>query len=119
MTDLQKPTPLPVQLARIPEDLKALDQWILWRYIPKRRPNGEIHWAKVPFQASGREAKSNSPATWTDYDSACDALIMGGDDGLPFDGLGFVFTTDGELAGNMNRALEIVDYLVSEVRQGR
>lgn len=99
MTEVQKPTPLPVQLAQIPETLKTLERWILWRYIPKRKPNGDIHWAKVPYQASGREAKSNDPNTWTDYDSACDALIMGGDDGKAFDGLGFVFSDDDDLAG--------------------
>ena len=39
--------------------------------------------------------------------------------GVPSLGVAGRFYVDGELAGNMNRALEIVDYLVSEVRQGR
>ena len=39
--------------------------------------------------------------------------------GVPSLGVAGRFYTDGELAGNMNRALEIVDHLVAEVRKGR
>lgn len=95
----EKPTPLNVQLQHIPADLQQVNRWILWRYIPKKRPDGTIHWAKVPFQVAGREARSNDPTTWSSYGDAVDALIMGGEDGKPFDGLGFVFSDDDDLAG--------------------
>jgi len=39
--------------------------------------------------------------------------------GVPSLGVAGRFYTDGELAGNMNRGLEIVDHLVAEVRRGR
>lgn len=96
---LEKPTPLPVKEELIPGELKAIPRWIVWRYIRKRRPNGTVHWAKVPYQASGREAKTNDSTTWTTFDEASAALLLGGDDGQDFDGLGFVFTEDDDLAG--------------------
>lgn len=89
-----KPTPLPVQLMNIPDGLKAINRWLLWRYIAKRRPDGSTHWAKVPFQPTGREARSNDQSTWVSYADAVDALILG-----DFDGLGFVFVADDDLAG--------------------
>jgi hypothetical protein len=95
----EKPQALTVNPLAIAQDLKDIARWVLWRYIPKSRPNGTVHWAKVPFQASGRQAASTKPGTWTDYDTAVDALIMGGDDGKPFDGLGFVFNGDDDVAG--------------------
>ena len=95
-----KPTALAVELERIAPELKAIARWVLWRYIPKPRGNtGVIHWAKVPFQASGNQAASTKPGTWATYDTVVDALIMGGDDGLPFDGLGFVFDGEDGIAG--------------------
>ena len=39
--------------------------------------------------------------------------------GVPSLGVAGRFYTDGELAGNMNRALEIVDHLVAEARKSR
>ncbi len=39
--------------------------------------------------------------------------------GVPSFGVAGRFYVDGELAGNMNRALEVVDFLAAEVRQGR
>jgi thiol:disulfide interchange protein DsbA len=38
---------------------------------------------------------------------------------VPSLGVAGRFYTDGELAGNMNRALEIVDHLVAEARKSR
>lgn len=94
-----KPSALPVDLARIAPDLKAIARWVLWRYVPRPRPNSTTHWAKVPFQASGRQAASTKPGTWASYDTVVDALIMGGEDGLPFDGIGFVFTDEDDVVG--------------------
>ena len=94
-----RPQALPVNTLRIAPELKEIPRWVMWRYIEKRRPNGTVHWAKVPFHVSGSKASSTDPRTWATYDDAADALIMGGDDGRPFDGLGFVFTGDDGLAG--------------------
>ena len=40
-------------------------------------------------------------------------------EGVPAMGVHGRFYTDGELAGNMDRALQVVDYLVAEVRKGK
>lgn len=94
-----KPRALPVDTLRIASGLKSIDRWVMWRYVEKRRPNGTVHWAKVPFHVSGGRASSTDGSTWVPYAEAADALIMGGDDGSTFDGLGFVFTDDDGIAG--------------------
>ena len=89
-----RPHALPVDTLRIAPELKAINRWVLWRYTLKRQ-----RWAKIPYQVSGRAASSTDSATWASYDDASDALIMGGDDGQGFDGLGFVFTEDDDVSG--------------------
>jgi Uncharacterized conserved protein len=65
----------------VPQALASLPQWVNWRI-----ENGR----KVPINpATGRKAKSNTPATWT---SLTDAQATG-------EQLGFVFATDGGLFG--------------------
>lgn len=98
MTDT-RPVALPVDPLAIAGSLKTIPRWVMWRYMRKTRPDGTVHWAKEPFQVNGRKARSNDPSTWISYDDAMDALIMGGDDGQPFDGVGFVFTDDDDLIG--------------------
>ena len=39
--------------------------------------------------------------------------------GVPSFGIAGRFYTDGALTGSMDRALQVVEYLVSEVRRGR
>jgi len=39
--------------------------------------------------------------------------------GVPALGIAGRFYTDGSLAGTMDRALQVVEYLVNEVRKGR
>jgi putative DNA primase/helicase len=41
-------------------------------------------WTKLPFQVSGRCAKSNDPSTWTTFERALAAYRGGGFDGLEF-----------------------------------
>lgn len=98
-TKQTKPIALPVQEDKIPERLKAIARWVNWRYTPKPHPNKTISWAKVPFQSSGRPAKTNSSATWSSYESVSIALALGGEDGKDFDGLGFVFDGQDDLIG--------------------
>lgn len=68
----------------IPEQLKTLRQWINWRY-----ENRDGKPTKVPYQPSGVHAKSNDPATWSNYE---DVAGRGGF-------VGFVFAADGEFFG--------------------
>lgn len=64
----------------IPSELKALPQWVCVR-------NG----SKIPMKANKNEAASSSnPATWSDYQTAEDAVRAG-----YYDHLGFVFHNNG------------------------
>ncbi len=84
-----KPTVLPVRPEAVPKDLRAIDRWVMWRYVEKRKADGTSVWAKVPMTTSGRAASSTNSATWTTFDDACDALLMG-----DFDGIGIVLADD-------------------------
>lgn len=75
-----KPASLPVLYENIPEGLKAIRRWVLWKYLK----DGE-QWKKVPLRTDGKAAKSNDPSSWTDFESAVDAHMFG-----DFDGIGIV-----------------------------
>lgn len=75
----------PIVFDNIPEELRSLPQWVLW----KAERN-----TKVPYQASGYEAKSNDPTTWTTYEAARAAFEAGG-----FSGIGLMFADGGGLFG--------------------
>lgn len=49
---------------------------------------------KAPFQANGSAAKSNDPATWTDFETALARWSIG-----TWDGIGFVFAADDPFVG--------------------
>jgi hypothetical protein len=84
-----KPALLPVLPENIPLQLRLLDRWVMWRLMKRVKPNGEVTWTKVPFMVSGSNASSTDPKTWTTYEEVCDALILGG-----FDGIGLVLGDD-------------------------
>ncbi len=74
----------------VPAELKNLQQWVAWRAVER---DGRI--TKMPVNATtGRPAKSNDPATWTDFESACDGAV-----GLGASGVGFCFSLDDGLVG--------------------
>jgi hypothetical protein len=78
----QKPQTLSADLGSLPaalEPLTALPYWLLWRW--KRTKKGK--WTKVPYQPSGRLAKSDDPETWSTYDQVIAVVDQ-------FDGIGFV-----------------------------
>jgi putative DNA primase/helicase len=54
-------------LASIPDELKALTQWVCWR----AEPDDSGRMTKVPYKTSGRsKAKSNEPTTWGTFEQA-------------------------------------------------
>ena len=69
----------------MPAELKALPNWLMWRYLPPGRAGQK--WRKVPFQTNGKYAKANDNSTWTTFEACRAAYDHGG-----FDGIGFVFT---------------------------
>lgn len=74
----------------IPADLKALPQWVAWRYEER---DGDP--TKVPINPkTGQRADATDPATWGTLDEAVSRAAKGG---LP--GIGFVFSAEDPYAG--------------------
>lgn len=68
----------------IPQELKDLPQWVLWRYEER---DGKK--AKVPYTTDGQRAKVNDPTTWASFAAVSAAYDSGG-----FSGIGFVLTAE-------------------------
>jgi putative DNA primase/helicase len=81
----------------VPESLRSLHAWVVWRYESRRDKSGERKRTKVPYNVhtvgldngKPRRAKSNDSATWASFDQALQALGCGG-----FDGIGLVMAHD-------------------------
>jgi len=80
---------LPVAAENIPDELKALPQWVVWQGVER---NGRT--TKPPRQTDGRPAKANDPSTWTTFEKAMKTYEAGLSDGV-----GFVFAPGGGLVG--------------------
>jgi hypothetical protein len=90
-TATSKPLVLPVNAEEIPRELKALAQWVCWRW--EQSANGK--WTKPPFSVhSGAKCDKTSPSAWCDFEAALAACQAG-----RFDGIGFCFTPDDPFAG--------------------
>jgi putative DNA primase/helicase len=71
-----------LDLAAIPAELRALAQWVVWRYEHR-----DAKPTKVPCcPAMGARASSTDPTTWTTFEEAVEAWRQGG-----YVGVGFVF----------------------------
>ena len=86
----------------VPSELKALRQWVMWKAEVR---NGKP--TKIPKQVTGENAKTDTPATWTDYQAVCEAPRTG-----RFDGIGFVFTKEDKYTG-----IDLDDCIIEEVVQ--
>lgn len=87
---MKRPSVLPVKPETIPAQLRGIPRWVLWKNVQRTKPDGTKVWAKMPMTPGGAAASSTNPSTWTTYDDAVDALIMGGN----FDGIGLVLGDD-------------------------
>lgn len=74
---------------RVPEKLRARRQWVLWRHMQR---DGEK--TKLPFQANGKAAKSNDPATWNTFEAIVKAYRPKRDAGI-----GYVFAETDPFVG--------------------
>jgi len=88
-----KPNALPVNFDNIPNELKRLNRWVLWKYLQIGDPE-DAKFSKVPLTLGGKGASSTNPDTWTDFFSAREAYESG-----RFDGVGIVFDGTGSLTG--------------------
>jgi hypothetical protein len=68
------------------DELKQQRRWVLWRFVMKP---GKDKPDKVPFQISGKMARTNDRSTWSTF-SECEAVVSG------FDGIGLLL---GEVDG--------------------
>lgn len=78
---------------RIPDELKALVQWIVWRYEESegKKPT------KVPYSPLFKtHADVQKPATWATFDEAVAEFEQAKGQ---WNGIGFVFTRDDEYSG--------------------
>lgn len=88
--DEAKPTALSVIADNIPDYLKSLNQWVVWRYEKHAK-----RWTKVPycveswfdacFHSDGHKlyrASSTKPATWTTFERALLVYEQGEFDGI-------------------------------------
>jgi putative DNA primase/helicase len=87
-----KPVALKVFPDNIPTELKAIDQWVCWRYawLEDRQK-----YDKPPVQSHGGNlASTTNPKTWSTFDAAMRAYETG-----TVDGIGFVFARKNRLVG--------------------
>src|SRR5262249_9278654 len=89
------PIPLEPQFERIPSELRARAQWVVWRYIPDGKK-----WTKVPLDPkTGSAAKSNDPETWGSFESASLTYQKAYGGTRAYDGIGYVFAADDPYCG--------------------
>lgn len=91
MTDIQGPTPPALLVPTwdgIHPELKARDQWVLWKHESR-----DGNWTKRPVMSNGRPAKSNDPLTWRSFDE-CRQAYEAGIAHQDFSGVGFMTSPD-------------------------
>lgn len=89
----QRPVALTVKPENIPDELKTLVQWLVWRY----QRNEQNKWTKVPICVRTRRgASSTDPETWCSFDEALECYQQHRD---IYDGVGFVFTESDPYVG--------------------
>lgn len=89
MAKIDRPTCLKPILNGIPEVLKAIARWVVWRFEYRKG------WTKPPLRSDGRGYASVADhKTWSTFDAAWAAYKTG-----RFDGIGFVLTDDDDIVG--------------------
>ena len=64
---------LPPLFENMPEELKTLDKWVLWK---AKLRDGRI--TKIPYSVTGLLAKTNDPSTWSAFEQVKAAYQSGG-----------------------------------------
>lgn len=75
-----KPARTEVIAANVPERIRRLKRWVIWRWKRRRKK-----WDKPPLQLDGSFARVDDPETWITFEEALAAHLSG-----DFDGIGFV-----------------------------
>jgi hypothetical protein len=99
-----RPPVIPLRVDTIPSELRSTPRWICWRYELEAGT-----WRKKPKRTDGHgNASSTNPSTWSTFDQAADAYLMG-----EFDGLGFIITGDDGIVG-----VDLDDHVLDGVLDG-
>lgn len=80
----QLQTRVEVWYKNIPAQLQSLEQWVLWKAVPKA--SDPTKYSKIPYTAEGQEADTTDPQTWATFNQVCEVFGLGG-----YAGIGFVF----------------------------
>jgi primase-polymerase (primpol)-like protein len=100
-----RPRAIEVSPENIPETLKALPRWFVWKYVEDLDPeNGAVEWNKPPMNARTLGAGSSTNAkTWSDYPTALESFRK-----HKLDGVGFVvYRATGEVVPDGERLVAI------------
>jgi len=73
----------PFNAFAIPSELRALNQWCLWKYEDIGTPKP----TKVPYQPNGFKTSVTDKSTWASFNDCFNSYNFGG-----YDGLGFIFS---------------------------
>src|SRR5258707_1254418 len=94
--------------AAIEDELRALPQWVVWRYDQDEQGKP----TKVPYIARAarvpQKAKTNDPGTWATYDQAQALYEQSQREGWkkPYDGVGFVFNHNGIVGIDLDHCID-------------
>ena len=99
--------PIPDDLNRIPDVLKARPQWVLWRGADKIKDDGTIGLNKIPIDPQTlNKGSTTDPDTWNTFEHCTAALSVALEEWELEDpaayrggGIGFVFTFDDPFVG--------------------
>ena len=76
---------LEVNTLEIPEELKELPQWVLWRAVWNEK---QQRFDKVPYSYTGYKASSTNSDTWTVFDTICNLYERNNN----YNGIGFMLS---------------------------
>lgn len=105
-----RPIPPPVNFDEIPDALRKLPRWCLWRYELRRdESTGASHWTKIPYRANDRWAKTSDLSTWGQFKSARLFYTISRSNPNPYDGIGFLIAPDaGQIGVDLDSAIDPV-----------
>lgn len=86
-----KPVAPKIYFENIPEELKVMPNWTLWKYVLRKGK-----WTKVPFQLNKSEGDSSDPSKWTTFEKVINAF---NNNRNIFDGIGFTFSPSDPFSG--------------------
>lgn len=80
-----------LNVEKIPQSLKALPQWVLWRVGVRAQGDKPT---KLPYDVRDCLAKADDAGTWTTFDAVLSRFEKGG-----YEGIGFEFSADDPFCG--------------------